>query len=362
MNINLTAPINDLGYGVVGRNLLKNLSEMGVKVCYWPIGQPSVDNQEIRDLIKECMIKRDEFKHYSPSLRIWHQNDMAQHIGSGKRIGFPIFELNKFTKVEKNHLASLDNIIVCSQWAKTIIEQEVPLMKYRIGIAPLGVDKEIFYPRYKNQSEKTVFLNVGKWEIRKGHDILIESFNKAFEKDDMVELWMMNHNPFLPEQQEKEWLNLYLDSKLGSKIKIIPRAKTHKEVAEIMSQSDVGVFPSRAEGWNLEALEMMAMGKDVILTGYSAHTEFANEKNADIIKIEKTEDAHDGIWFHGQGEWAKIGTHQIEQLVDYMRKAYRNRMGFEEHQNEEGIKTAGKFSWKNCSKNVMEFCGYMRGF
>jgi len=343
---------------------LKYLARSGVEIAYWPIGQPSASDAETANLIKACMEKRSCFNHLSPSLRIWHQNDMAQHIGSGKRLGFPIFELNRFTDVEKIHLESLDNIIVCSQWAKKIVEEEVPSMKYKIGIAPLGVDREIFYPTKNNNKEKTVFLNVGKWEVRKGHDILIEAFNSAFEKKDNVELWMMNHNPFLNEEQEREWLSLYLNSKLGSKIKIIHRAQTHEEVAAIMNQADVGVFPSRAEGWNLEALEMMSLGKEVILTGYSAHTEFANESNSRIIDIDETEDAYDGIWFHGQGEWAHMGEPQFDQLVENMIRTHKEKSQTPsmEIKNKEGIITAKKFSWENFSNKIISFCGMMKGF
>ena len=86
---------------------------------------------------------------------------------------------------------------------------------------------------------------------------------------------------------------------MHSRIRILPRLNTHEDVAVIMSQADVGVFPSRAEGWNLEALEMLSMGKHLIITDYSAHTEFCNKDNSRLIQIDEMEDAHDGIWFHG---------------------------------------------------------------
>ena len=116
---------------------------------------------------------------------------------------------------------------------------------------------------------------------------------------------MMNHNPFLSQEQEREWVDLYKDSKMGEKIEMLPRVGTHQEVANIMRQMDCGVFPSRAEGWNLEAIEMMSCGKQVIITDYSAHTEFCNEENSLLVNIDNKEDAYDGIWFHGQGRWAE---------------------------------------------------------
>ena len=348
MDINLTAPINDLGYGVAGLNILKSLIKNGCNVSYWPIGQPEVHDNLTAEIITSAISTAQLFNLDAPSLRVWHQHDMAQHIGSGDRIGFPVFELNKFSELEKHHLASLDKIIVCSKWAKSIVEKEVN--NSIVFVAPLGVDTSLFYPKNEKQNESTIFLNVGKWEIRKGHDILVEAFNEAFTKDDNVELWMMNHNPFLNEHQESEWHELYLGSELGNKIKIIPRVETHSEVAEIMHHTDVGVFPSRAEGWNLEALEMMAIGKRVILTNYSAHTEFATEENSKLIHVDNTEDAYDGIWFHGQGEWASIGESQIGQLVSHMRDCHKEQNKI----NEEGISTGNQFTWDNCAKKIME--------
>tara|TARA_Y100001938_G_scaffold111220_1_gene152164 strand:- start:1734 stop:2840 length:1107 start_codon:yes stop_codon:yes gene_type:complete len=350
MEINLTSPINDLGYGVAGLNILKGLVRNGCRVSYWPIGQPTARNQEDAEIINSCVKHTQLFNCEAPSLRIWHQHDMAEHIGRGERVGFPIFELNRFSEIEKHHLSSLDKIIVCSEWAKSIVESEIKNSK--VYVAPLGVDQSLFSAKQKHNKEKTVFINVGKWEIRKGHDILIDAFNKAFNQKDNVELWMMNHNPFLDDHAEKEWHNLYLESSLGNKIKILPRVETHAEVSDIMSQADVGVFPSRAEGWNLEALEMMSLGKHLIMTNYSAHTEFANQENAQLIDVDETESAYDGIWFDGQGEWASIGEKQIEQLVEHMRGCHLNK----DKSNTKGIETAKKFSWDNCANKIIDHC------
>ena len=60
------------------------------------------------------------------------------------------------------------------------------------------------------------------------------------------------------------------------RVKMIPRVNTSEEVARIMGQVDCGVFPARGEGWNLELLEMMSMGKPVIATNYSGHTQFCD--------------------------------------------------------------------------------------
>jgi MFS family permease len=78
---------------------------------------------------------------------------------------------------------------------------------------------------------KETFKPNSKWEIRKSHDVIIECFSKAFNDTDNVELWMITNNPFLNEEQEKEWLTIVQQSKLRDKIKVFPRLATQENVA-----------------------------------------------------------------------------------------------------------------------------------
>ena len=70
-------------------------------------------------------------------------------------------------------------------------------------------------------------------------------------------------------------------------------------------------------------------------------------------EIEEKEDAHDGVWFHGQGQWAAIGDNQIDQLVNHMREVHESR----EELNQSGIETAQLFSWEMCARKIMDVAG-----
>jgi glycosyltransferase involved in cell wall biosynthesis len=117
-----------------------------------------------------------------------------------------------------------------------------------------------------------------------------------------------------------------------------------------MAASDCGIFPARAEGWNLELLEMMSCGKTVIATNYSAHTEFCTKDNSKLIEITDLETAHDNPYFNGQGKWAHFGEPQMKQLCEHMREAYEQKQVI----NLEGIKTAKAFSWANSATRLMD--------
>ncbi len=121
-----------------------------------------------------------------------------------------------------------------------------------------------------------------------------------------------------------------------------------------MNQTDCGIFPARAEGWNLELLEMMSCGKSVIATGYSGHTEFCDDDNCMIVETGELEDAQDGKWFRGQGKWASIGDKQIDQMAEYMREVHKLKQKDDLKINQNGIETAKKFSWTNTANKIVE--------
>ena len=354
-SISIITPLNQLGYGQVGINLTLELSKF-CKLSLFPIGQIGNINKNEKKIITSCLnnAKMPDFD--APTVRIWHQHDMSQFVGRGPRIGFPIFELDRFTDQEKHHLNNLDSVIVCSQWAKEIVCKETRHSENKVFVAPLGVNNYGIKPVITDGSTK--FFTCGKWEIRKGHDIIVKAFNQAFEEDDDVELHMMCDNPFLSPKQQKEWENLYLDSDLGHKVRFVSRVSEHKQVLEIMSKMDCGVFVSRAEGWNLELLEMMSLGKEVIATICTAHQEFCDENNSCPIHVFGLEDAHDEIWFHGQGRWGTLDDTHIEGIANNMKRIHESKTSGRLSPNLFGISTGEKYTWENTAKEILNAIKY----
>ena len=355
MQINLTAPINTLSYGYASLNILKELSKSH-QVSLFPIphkGAIEVTTQEDLKVVQQALNNSQFYNKNAPSIRLWHQFDLAQHAGT-PRIGFPIFELDKFNKLEFHHLSSQDKIFVCSEWAKKVIRENLA-ENIPTAVVPLGVDSSVFSYNKREKNRNMVVLNVGKIEVRKGVDFILDAFNAAFVEKDKVELWMAWANPFLSPEETASWEKLYLESNMGraGKIKFLPRFSTQQELVGVMQAADVGFFPSRAEGWNLPALEMLACGKHIIATDYSAHTEFLSSENARLISIDSLEPAYDGRWFFGQGNWAKLGESQLEQAVSHLRHLYSCFSSSSELINMKGLETASHFSWANSASSLV---------
>ncbi len=344
MDININAPINSLGYGVVGLNVVGGLDRLGHRPALWPLGEVDAPEDQ-NDMLRRALMRREQFNPRAPSLRISAQSDLAHHVGRGPHCGLPIFELTRFSAVELHHLGAQDLLFVASRWAKQILVDN-GLPQERVHVARFGVDHRIFRFSEEASPGTTVFLNVGKWEFRKGHDVLAEAFNSAFTRRDDVRLVMLTPNPFHAEGESREWADVYRGSSLGGKIEVIEeRLPTQRDVAALMAKADCGVFPFRAEGWNLYLAEMMAMGKNVIATNYSAPTEYLTRENARLIQIDGLAEAGDGKWFYGQGEWADFGDAQVEQLVTHMREVHRLKQAGKLKPNLAARDTMAAYSW-----------------
>jgi glycosyltransferase involved in cell wall biosynthesis len=348
--LNLMCPINDLGYGVAGKNICKSLEDL-TNVYLFPIGTIGPDDmdEKIRDVAS-----RQDFDHNAPCLKIWHEFDMATRVGGGKLFGYPFFEVNKFNFQRKHNLESCDSVIVASKWAAEVVREETT--QKNINVVPLGVDMKTFHPPVDElyKQDKCIFFNCGKWETRKGHDILLDLFREAFPDENDVELWMMCQNPLLDKDTNERWNNHY---RQDFRVQLINRVKSQQELAQIMRHITCGIFPSRAEGWNLEALEVLAVGKDLIITDYGAHQEFCTEENSYLVKPEGMEIMLDGVYFTDTelgATWVDI-IQVKDQFIQAMRDVYEKwkSNGRVTHLNMEGIQTGQLFNWTSTAKSLI---------
>jgi len=352
--INYIAPINNsTGYGITATNILRSIVENNENDVYlFPMGSVSVDGPSEKQWLENIIAKQsnNNFDVSAPCLKVWHPHDLALRVGKGKYGALIFFELDTLKEIEKKHINNLDVVFVASHWGKKILEDNG--IKTKIVVSPLAVDTNIFkdHQHPKTFDKDTYkFINIGKWEIRKGHDFLLEAFNNAFTKEDNVELFMINQNPFLSAQENQIWADMYKSSELGDKITTVARVATHLDLAKFIRDMDCGFFPARAEGWNNEILEVMALNKPIITTNYSAHTEYCTKENSFLIDIDELTEAEDGKFFNGEGKWANLGEKQMEQAVEYLRKVYKegirtNPTGF--------LETVKKYTWENTASII----------
>lgn len=354
MKINIGGAFTPLtSYGIVTTRLVAEFFKQGAEVALFPLGPYAAASQLDADNLNRALAASEFFDPKAPSLRIWHQFAMGESVGTGTRIGFPIFELDPLAARERHHLATLDYVVVCSKWARHVVKYALPNMP--IFVAPLGVDRSLWHENYEKPNDGiTRFINVGKFEIRKNHAEIISAFNQAFVKRDPVELHLFPTNRFMSETESNEWVAYAKTGEMGEKVFIHPFV-SNDDLARCVASCDVGVYPSRAEGFNLPLLEALSCGLQVIATNYSAHTEFLDKGNAHLIEIAGLEEAYDGHFFRGgEGNWAKWEGQQQDSLVEHMQSLHRSKQSGKDMLNQAGIETAKRFTWAECARKIKE--------
>ena len=169
--------------------------------------------------------------------------------------------------------------------AKALINSGVRLPIRLMGCAPdidafaaLGFDRAAEAPKRPSKETPFVFLHVSSCFPRKGVDALLAAYAKAFRRSDPVRLVIKgfpNEHNDVPAQISQLRM---LDAN-APEIGMINKDLA-TELVELYRGADAVVLPTRGEGFNIPALEALAAGLPLIVTGHGGQTDFAGPEVA----------------------------------------------------------------------------------
>ena len=165
----------------------------------------------------------------------------------------------------------------------------------RTHVVPHGVDTGILTadgPRFDfgpgtraGDADRFVFLFVGAAVARKGVDVLVDAFGRAFAASDPVTLVIKDHRGDVfyqgvgladriaafrarPGAPDLHYLDAYLEP---------------ERLAALYRSCHAGVFPYRAEGFAMPILEAMACGTPAIAPRFGACLDFCDDDTAFLV-------------------------------------------------------------------------------
>lgn len=180
------------------------------------------------------------------------------------------------------------------------------------------------------------FLSVGKWEPRKGMELLLQAYWSEFKADEKVSLtlhtYLYKHsNPrdkkALRRQLESVAADLGLASALAAgelpPVNIVSEELPTVALPAFYAQYDAFVLATRGEGWGLPIAEAMSMGLPVIVTNFSGPTEYLTKANSFPVPVEKLEDVPADQDF-GHAENMQWALPSLPALRRHMRTVFTN--------------------------------------
>src|ERR1035437_79711 len=176
-----------------------------------------------------------------------------------------------------------------------------------------GIDGSKFHEVEKMSGRPFTFGTMGALSNRKGTDILMDAFVRAFptEKDVQLVCKTSNYN--------------FIGAVKDKRVKIDLTPVTHDELMQgFFRQVDCFVFPTRGEGFGFTPLEAMACGIPAMVTGWSGPADFMNEEVGWSIehKMVPAKDFSENVYREDCGDWAEPN---VDHLIALMRHAYKNQ-------------------------------------
>jgi glycosyltransferase involved in cell wall biosynthesis len=261
-------------------------------------------------------------------------------------LGYTFFEENLLTPQWINNARTyFDRISTGSSWCTQVL-RDYGLTNTETVIQ--GVDPRVFFPWPDNAPpareflrDRFVIFSGGKFELRKGQDVVIRAVKAMQDRHPDVVLVNSWFNPW-PQSMDTmrgskllRWPALaanggaYLDSMtrilaengmdLNRVVILAPRANAL--MARIYRNTDVGIFPNRCEGGtNLVLMEYMACGKPVVAVASTGHSDVVRPDNAVPVAIKGEMTINDG-----SGPVAKWPEPDLDDAIAKLEWVYQHR-------------------------------------
>lgn len=182
----------------------------------------------------------------------------------------------------------VDEIWVPTAWLKDCyVRSGIP--EGKVVVVPNGVDAEVFRPegeRFPLKTAKTCkFLFLGGTIRRKGIDVLLEAYVRAFRAHDDVCLVIKGQGGgvYGAEDLPAILARFRAEDPGGPEIEYRSDDLDERQVAALYRSCDALVLPYRGEGFGLPIAEAMASGLPVIVTGRGAGMDFVRGDCAYLI-------------------------------------------------------------------------------
>jgi glycosyltransferase involved in cell wall biosynthesis len=310
---------NIFSRGVLGQNILNILHEEGVEA--W--GLEDLRSESLPELSgglgdyisfgavpaqRDILLRVDHINflenYGSPLVR-------AMYNKTPRRWGYFFHESSALSKAWLSDLRYFDKIFTPSTFCAQAFQ--VAGLPKSVEVLPHGYDPGIFYPGTEREARNFRFLSVARQSERKGLNILIQAFKKAFNKNDPVEL-------VIKDTPEGESRKLNGDLLQDANIRIINKSYSSRELGDLYRACDCFVLPTRVEGFGLTILEAKACGLPVIATNYGGHLDFCNKNDTYLIDYKLTQ-RREELSPEGRDLWAEP---EVEHLSLLMQNSINN--------------------------------------
>ena len=355
MKLLVNAPINALSFGNVSVNILRELYKKNIDLIFFPIGEKvelsaydKVDQDFIKYLQERTNNRFEKIDKNIPSLKLWHVFGSESRYTKNQSL-FTFHEVSEVTPIEKNLLNLQDNILVSSNYTKSIFELNG---LSNVTYVPLGFDTDFHLTDRSYLPEKIHFGLMGKFENRKNSSRIIKTWLKLFGNKPEYQLTCAITNQFLEKSRFQNELLKIMDGKHYNNVNFLPYMQMNSEVNDYLNSIDIDLGGlSGGEGWNLPSFNATALGKWSVVINATAHKDWATKSNSILIEPSCLKDCYDDIFFKkgqafNQGQFFDISDEEMENAI-------LKSVSYAKIPNPEGLKLQKQFTYEKTVETIL---------
>lgn len=236
--------------------------------------------------------------------------NILKHISdAGTSIGYTVWETPSAPEYFSKYLDFKDKIFTPSEYSKQSLLSTGT--KTPITVIPHIIDFDKFQGK-PTENDTFVFLYNGEFTTRKGIDILLNAFCKAFTKNDNVVLllktYLLDRGVSNSNYIKSYIRNLKENYTDPPNIRVLDTIIHDSDLPKLYQSCDVFVTATRGEGFGLPIAEALACEKPIIVPAQGGHIPFSNGEYSYLI----------------DGDFTDISESDLEDS----RKIYKNQKWF----------------------------------
>lgn len=367
------------GWGICGRYVTRELARLGPVRLITDRLEAGVVGDALELATLRALLAPAEVQAAGRAVEVDHPvlqcvvgpelKPLRPRLRGRRTVGYTFFENTAFTPASvETARTHYDVLATGSSWCSEILRQH-GLADVRTVVQ--GIDPTIFRPVEGGREffgDRFVVFSGGKFELRKGQDLVIAAFKVLQERHEdvlLVTSWFnqwpatmrtMRASPYIrfePPAGNVEYRTLVegvlaangIDASRAIHLGLVQNAL----MARVYRNSDVGLFPSRCEGGtNLVLMEYMACGGPAIATFASGHQDVLTDANSLPLRRLRQATVRDGnepprVWYDAE----------LEEVVETLEWAYQNRGRLAEL-GARAARDMTRFTWADTARRFLE--------
>ncbi|GAB4111188.1 MAG: glycosyltransferase [Roseiflexaceae bacterium] len=302
------------GYATSSREFVRELDRRGVDVrtaCIFGTDYTEPKTNDPR--IDQLLSRRKDLR--LPQV-VYSQGDAFVKNGGRYKIGYTMHETDRLPQDWVDQANQMDEVWTPTTWGAEVFRASG--IERPIHVVPLGFDPNYFHPQIigRRPNMRVVFLSVFDWIERKGPDVLLKAYCRAFRPNDDVLLIVKTFNHDRSLDLRRHVADLVGNRPTPPLTFLLNQPIAAAQLGVLYRSADCFVLPTRGEGWGMPTLEAMACGLPVITPNWGAQGDFVHDRVALPLRIKGMRPAVTRSPYYAGSQWAEPDE---DHLVDLLR-------------------------------------------